>query len=733
MNGTVLVVGAGVAGMRAAAELVQRGFRVTLLAAGNEPGGTIAGLDVLPPTMEHAACALQPLYLLLRDNPDVALLTSAEVLSLAGCPGEFQAIVLCDAPGDRGERREVGLAVDAVIVATEPVEGTDGSLVRLGLELDEDGSLRMPRGHPAHTSREGVFACRAAGDPDRVAESVIAACAAASNVAALLAPVRRAGRIAVIIDLDGHEDGPGLRERIDLDDLAAHARTLPGVEAVEVAACASDGSAIGSLLGEGELNRLVVAGPSPITHETRFGRHAEAAGLNRFLVEIVNLQDQCARVHPDDRAAATRKARTLLKMGVARARRLEPLEDVRVDVVRTALIVGAGPAGVACAAALAAVGIDVHLVEAAAEIADLPRNDHPLVKPLVARLTAEGRISIHAPATVGAVEGRVGDFRLELARGSGRRKVRAGAIVLASAAALADADGAEAALALERDDDGRYRSTQGILNPQDAVTDGVYLGGPARADLRIEDAVVDGEAAASRVACVLSLEVLVRPAVISSVDDLHCDGCAYCVEPCPTRSITLLEFAQESGTRKVVEVSDRTCIGCGVCMATCPKDGIFVRHFRLESFSEMVRAALEDASPEDGPLILAFCCNRCAYPGADEAGVAGIPYPTGVRIIRMVCAGMIHPNTIVDALTGGADGVLLCGCHDGECRSREGIRRALARSEAIALLLEDFGLEEERFRLEHIAASEGAKFARVACEMTEQLAALGTSPYRQGS
>ncbi len=102
-----------------------------------------------------------------------------------------------------------------------------------------------------------------------------------------------------------------------------------------------------------------------------------------------------------------------------------------------------------------------------------------------------------------------------------------------------------------------------------------------------------------------------------------------------------------------------------------------------------------------------------------------------IRIIRTVCSGMIHPNIIIDALTQGADGVLLCGCHPGNCRSREGIRKAQDRAEAIELLLEDFGLEPERFRLEHISASEGPKFARVVEQMTEELTALGPNPYGQ--
>ena len=132
----------------------------------------------------------------------------------------------------------------------------------------------------------------------------------------------------------------------------------------------------------------------------------------------------------------------------------------------------------------------------------------------------------------------------------------------------------------------------------------------------------------------------------------------------------------------------------------------------------------------DQPVIVSFCCNRCAYPAADSAGLTGIQYPANILIIRTVCSGMIHPNIIMDALTQGADGVLMYGCQPGNCRSREGIRKALDRKEAIELMLGDFGMEPGRFRLEHIAASESSKFAQIVKDMTDELLSLGPNPYR---
>jgi len=130
------------------------------------------------------------------------------------------------------------------------------------------------------------------------------------------------------------------------------------------------------------------------------------------------------------------------------------------------------------------------------------------------------------------------------------------------------------------------------------------------------------------------------------------------------------------------------------------------------------------------PTIVTFCCNWCSYAGADLAGVSRQQYPPNLRIIRVMCSGMVHPNLVIDALTKGADGVLICGCHLGDCHYLEGNVKAENRKEAIELMLGDFGLEPERFRLEWVSASEGPRFAEVAREMTEAVRALGPSPYK---
>ena len=130
------------------------------------------------------------------------------------------------------------------------------------------------------------------------------------------------------------------------------------------------------------------------------------------------------------------------------------------------------------------------------------------------------------------------------------------------------------------------------------------------------------------------------------------------------------------------------------------------------------------------PVVVSFCCNWCAYAGADAAGTAKIQYPSNIHIIRILCSGMLHPNVVIEALMNGADGVLVCGCHPGDCHYQDGNTRAEQRAEAIELLLEDYGLEPERFRLEWVSAAEGPRFAQLATEMVETLRELGPNPLR---
>jgi len=125
------------------------------------------------------------------------------------------------------------------------------------------------------------------------------------------------------------------------------------------------------------------------------------------------------------------------------------------------------------------------------------------------------------------------------------------------------------------------------------------------------------------------------------------------------------------------------------------------------------------------PRIVGFLCNWCAYGGADLAGTSRLQYPTNVDIIRVMCSGRVDPTFVLKAFQLGADGVLICGCHPGDCHYSEGNYKTARRVPILIKLLEQFGIEPQRLRLEWVSASEGDRFAALVNEMTEQIREMG--------
>ena len=125
------------------------------------------------------------------------------------------------------------------------------------------------------------------------------------------------------------------------------------------------------------------------------------------------------------------------------------------------------------------------------------------------------------------------------------------------------------------------------------------------------------------------------------------------------------------------------------------------------------------------PKIIAFCCNWCAYAGADLAGVSRIQYPPTIRTIRVMCSGRVDPLMVVKALYYGADGVLVLGCHLGDCHYLTGNHRAKKRMAVLERLLGYLGIDPRRVRLDWVSAAEGDRFAKIVTEFTEELKKLG--------
>ncbi len=132
------------------------------------------------------------------------------------------------------------------------------------------------------------------------------------------------------------------------------------------------------------------------------------------------------------------------------------------------------------------------------------------------------------------------------------------------------------------------------------------------------------------------------------------------------------------------------------------------------------------------PTIVGFFCNWCTYTAADLAGTSRLSYPPNIKIIRMMCTGMVDPKYIIKALLEGADGVLISGCHPGDCHYINGNYKARRRVKLLKTILDQFGFEEERVRLTWIGASDGIQLSETINQVVEQVKALGPVETKTG-
>lgn len=152
----------------------------------------------------------------------------------------------------------------------------------------------------------------------------------------------------------------------------------------------------------------------------------------------------------------------------------------------------------------------------------------------------------------------------------------------------------------------------------------------------------------------------------------------------------------------------------------------------VESVANAKDAARSDKATFD-PRILVFTCNWCSYAGADLAGTSRLQYPPNARIIRTMCSGRIEPVFVLEALRDGADGVIVTGCHPGDCHYVKGNFRAEKRFNFLKMALKLIGVEEDRVRLAWISAGEGEKFSFLIRDMTDKIRELGPNPFKSSN
>jgi len=264
------------------------------------------------------------------------------------------------------------------------------------------------------------------------------------------------------------------------------------------------------------------------------------------------------------------------------------------------------------------------------------------------------------------------------------------------------------------------------LRPLDFASDGLFICGPAHSPQGLHESITQGLGAASRSLSLLMQEELLIEPLYAEVDEELCVGCGTCVSLCEYNAVRIVERAPD---RLVSEVDPAQCKGCGVCAAQCPSRAITMNKFTGGQIVPAIKAALSGLDPSK-LRVTCFFCNWCAYAGADMAGVSRYQYPPIFEIIRVMCTGRIDPLWILYALTLGADGVVIGGCHPGDCHYISGNIRAEEMLNRVREMLIRTKIEPERVLDLWVSAGEGKILADELGKFAEKLKALGPNPYK---
>jgi len=672
---------------------------------------------------------------------------------------------------DKNEQKDEEFDMVTLSCGLNPPAGIKGLAKIFNIELNKNGFCQTTRFAPVETTRKGVYACGPFTEPKDIPETVMQASGAASKAMALLQEARgtliKKRTYPPEIDVTGQEPrvgvfvchcGKNIGGVANVPSIRDYAKTLPNVVYADdnLYTCSSDTQKkIQDKIKEHNLNKVVVAACTPRTHEPLFRNSCREAGLNPYLFEMANIRDHNTWVHMTEPDKATAKAKDLVRMAVAKARTLLPLQNRSLTIEHDALVIGGGMSGMTAALELANQGFITHLVERSGQLGGNMRHLFYLLEEgydpqkelnaTIEKINSHPNVKLYTSTNIKAIEGSMGNFKTTLETPKGEVSFKHATVVVAIGAneyqpteylygkdpnvitqvqfedkiaksnpdlnkvntvvmiqcvgsrdkerpycsriccsmAVKNAlrfkankpdanvyvlyrdirtygfnearyrDAREKGVIFLRfNDDAKPEVAQGngklnitindpILNqklsipadllvlsagtvadktaneelaqklkvpltadkffleahmklrPVDFATDGVFVCGLAHSPKNVDESIIQGCGAASRSATILAKDKIELDAIVSQVIDENCDGCAYCVDPCPYHALALIEYARDGGAKKTIDRDLALCKGCGVCQATCPKAGIVIDNFKLPQLMEMVNAALE--------------------------------------------------------------------------------------------------------------------------------------------
>lgn len=626
-----LVIGGGVAGIQAALDLADTGYRVYLVEKEPSIGGRMAQLDKIFPTMDCSICILAPKMSDVGRHPNIELLTNSEIVDVKGYIGNFRVKILkkpryvtkdCSACGDCSKACPVIVPneFDVGISSRRAIYTPFPQAVPATYIIDMESCL----------NKEGVIVC----------DKCIKACE---------------------------------RRAISFDEKP---------EAVEL-----------------EVGTIIVATGADVFDPAQLANY----GYGKYPNVITSLEFE-----------------RLINAGGPSGGRLIRLSDMRVpESVAFVQCVGSRSekglkycSNVCCMNTIKDSLLikehwpDVKIYVFYVDIRAFGKGFEDLYK----RAKGEGVIFIRGLPAELIEDPRTHDLWLvgENTLKGELYKVKVGMVILSVGIEPRKDEVIQRLLTLSRTANGFLMEAHPKLRPVDAPTGGVFLAGCAESPKDIKDSVTQASAAAARAGILMGRGKVTVEALTPVILEERCQACGLCSRVCPYNAI---QVNKELRRTKVIEAA---CAGCGTCGAECPFDAIIMRHFTDEQIFAQIDAATEvDADKK----IVAFCCNWCAYAGADFAGISRNQYPPNVRIIRTMCSGRVSPKFVERAFARGAAAVLVAGCHPGDCHYINANLQTKRRVEKLWKKMERLGLSKERLQLLWVSAAEGERLASKIGEM----------------
>jgi len=375
--------------------------------------------------------------------------------SISGEIPESGNVVVRYSTFDEGVKEE---EFDMVVlsVGLNPPADHDALAGRFGVELDAHGFCKTAQANPMETTQPGIFASGAFQGPTDIPESVFSASGASAQCGEKLS-YRRGRLIRERVypeekDVSREEPrigvfvchcGANISGVVNVPSTVEAASTLPGVVYAkeQIFSCATNSAKeITDLAKEKGLNRVVIAACSPRTLEPLFRDTLREAGLNQYYLEMANIREHCSWVHSKEKEKATQKAKDIVRMSVARARHLEPLQEFDLPVNKATLVIGGGVAGMTCALSIANQGFEVYLLEKDDQLGGMARRIHTtlegmdvqsFLKELIGKVYRHPSIHVSHGASIAGVSGYVGNFVTTVKAEGAVEKIKHGATVIA--------------------------------------------------------------------------------------------------------------------------------------------------------------------------------------------------------------------------------------------------------------------------------------------------------------